>query len=315
MGHNEGLFTIMQFPPWLKHPYAEIGTPVVIALALLIYAVAKAVIQRREPDYREAYRKRQALLTLVVVLTVVAIAVLWARILQHTGTFLGLVGAGLAIALKEPLMAIAGRIAILAGHIYTVGDRIQLDQVTGDVIDVGFFYTRLMELGNWIGGDQATGRIVQFSNSKIFGQTPVFNYTRSFSYIWDELMLPVTYASNIQAVTGILLEVGNDYTQEFLRGAQQQLEQMRHYFLVPSLELKPQVYMNVTSNWVALTMRYVVEPKQRRAANNFIWQKTFERLQGRQDVTIASSTSDIAIHWQKNQNAATDSSQNLGAAA
>ena len=52
--------------------------------------------------------------------------------------------------------------------------------LTGDVIDVGFFYTRMMALRNWIGGDQATGRIVQFGNSKIFGDTPVYNYTRNF---------------------------------------------------------------------------------------------------------------------------------------
>ncbi len=281
----------------LKYPYAEVGTPIVLILAVLVYFGGKRVIDRRGVEQREAYRKRQVLLTLIVVLAGAALVVLWAHTLQHTGTFLGLIGGGLAIALKEPLLAIAGRIAILAGHIYTVGDRVQVEAITGDVIDVGFFYTRMMELGNWIGGDQATGRIVQFSNSKIFGNTPVFNYTRNFSYIWDELMLPVTYASNIQAASEILLEAGSEYSKEFLQGAQQQLEQMRRYFLVPSFELKPQVYLRVTSNWVALTMRYVVEPKQRRNATNFIWQRAFPRLQDRKDITIASQTSDIAIHW------------------
>lgn len=285
---------------WLKYPYAEIGTPIAVVLAFVSYRLGKRIIERYEPDPRESYRKRKALLTIIIVLLLVAVLVLWAHTLQHTGTFLGLVGGGLAIALKEPLLAIAGRITILAGHMYTVGDRVQVEQITGDVIDVGFFYTRMMELGNWIGGDQATGRIVQFSNSKIFGNTPVYNFTRNFSYIWDELTLPVTYPSNIQAATQILLEAGNEYTREFLQGAQQQLEQMRRYFLVPSFELKPQVYMQVTSNWVQLTMRYVVEPKQRRPANHFIWQKTFQRLQDRKDITIASQTSDIALHWRDN---------------
>ncbi len=170
---------------YLKYPYAEIGTPAAILLAVIVYYTAKAIIHARNSDHRERYRQRQSLLTIVVVVTLAAIVILWARTLQHAGTFLGLVGGGLAIALKEPLLSIAGRIAILAGHIYTVGDRIQVEKITGDVIDVGFFYTRMMELGNWIKGDQATGRIVQFSNSKIFGDMPVFNYTRNFSYIWD----------------------------------------------------------------------------------------------------------------------------------
>src|SRR5438045_439235 len=94
--------------------------------------------------------------------------------LAAEGTFLGLLGAGLAIALREPLLSVAGRVAIFAGKMYSVGDRIQLETMSGDVIDVGFFYTRMMEIGNWIGGDQVSGRIVQLPNSKIFGN-PIFN--------------------------------------------------------------------------------------------------------------------------------------------
>lgn len=288
-------------PNWLIYPYAEIGTPVVLILAFVVYRFGRRFIDRREEDSREAYRKRSTLLTVVVVLAAGAVLLLWARTLQHTGTFLGLLGGGLAIALKEPLLAVAGRITILAGRIYSVGDRIQVEQTAGDVIDVGFFYTRIMEIGNWISGDQATGRIVQFSNSKIFGDVPVFNYTRNFSYIWDELMLPVTYSSNVQAATSILLDVGNGYVSERLEGAQEELEQMRRYFLVPSFELKPQVYMKVTSNWVQLSMRYVVNPKERRQAANLIWQRVFERVRVRTDITIASETSDVAIHWQGSQ--------------
>jgi small-conductance mechanosensitive channel len=282
---------------YLAHPYAEVGTPVIIALAIAGYWIARKIIEHREQDYREAYRKRQIVLTLVVVSSMIIIIVLWARLLQRTGTFLGLVAGGLAIALREPLLAIAGRIAILAGRMYTVGDRIQVEQLTGDIIDIGFFYTRMMEVGNWINGDQVTGRIVQFSNSKIFGETPVYNYTRNFAYIWDELMLPVTYKSDLGEATAILLHAGNEYTKNFLQGAQEQLEEMKHYFLVPSVELKPQVYMTVTSNWVELRMRYVVEPKKRRAASNFIWEKTFEQLREQEQITIASQTSDVAIHW------------------
>ena len=286
---------------YLKYPYAEIGTPVIVVAALLIYAIGKAWINARNPDSKEQYRKRSALSTIILVIAVAVIVILWARTLQHTGTFLGLVGGGVAIALKEPLLAIAGRIAILAGHAYSVGDRIEVDKITGDVIDVGFFYTRMMEIGNWISADQATGRIVQFSNSRMFGDTAVFNYTRNFSYVWDEIKLPVTYASNLEAARHILLEAGTEYTKEFMAGAQQELDHMKRYFVVSNMELKPQVYLKVTDNWVELTLRYLVEPKKRRLASSFIFDRTFERLQGRDDITIASSTSDVAIHWQKDE--------------
>ena len=77
-----------------------------------------------------------------------AVAILWAHTLQNKGTFLGLIGAGMAVALKEPLLSIAGRLAIFSGHMYTAGDRIELQEMKGDVIDVGFFYTRMLEIGS-----------------------------------------------------------------------------------------------------------------------------------------------------------------------
>jgi small-conductance mechanosensitive channel len=286
---------------YLKYPYAEIGTPVAVIAAVILYYIGKAWIYARNDNRQERYRKRSAWATILLVLATAAIVILWARTLHNTGTFLGLVGGGVAIALKEPLLAIAGRISILASRVYSVGDRIQVEKLTGDVIDVGFFYTRMMELGNWTGGDQATGRIVQFSNSRIFGDTAVFNYTRNFSYIWDEIKLPVTYASNLKAAKEILIEAGTEYSKEFLQGAQRELEEMQRYFVVSDMQIKPQVYLKVTDNWVELTLRYLVEPRHRRMASNFIYERAFERLQGHRDITIASTTSDVAIHWKEDE--------------
>jgi len=76
---------------------------------------------------------------------------------------------------------------------------------------------------------------------------------------------------------------------------------MQRYFVVGDIELKPQVYLKVTDNWVELTLRYLVEPRHCRTASNFIYERAFERLQGRNDITIASTTSDVAIHWKEDQ--------------
>ena len=282
-------------------PIAVLGTITAVVAYFVVAYIGKKLIESQNKDQRERYRKRQVLNTITLVLALIAIVILWARLLEHAATFLGLVGAGLAIALKEPLLAIAGRLAILGGRWYSVGDRIEVDNVKGDVIDIGFFYTRMMELGNWIGGDQASGRIVQFSNSKLFGDRVVYNYTRNFKYIWDEVMLPITYASNVQAAREILLKAGETYSEEFLQGAEADLEEMKGYFLVPTFELKPQVYIQVTSNWVQLTMRYVVDPKKRRQASSFIFTEVLTEVRGRGDITIASQTMDIAVHEGANE--------------
>lgn len=288
---------------WLPYPIPVIGTVATVLLALILHFAAGAYIRRTRQDERERYRRRKFFTTIIAFAAGVAIAILWAHTLKQKGTFLGLLGAGLAIALKEPLLSIAGRLAIFTGHMYTAGDRIELQQMAGDVIDIGFFYTRLLEIGSWIKADQYSGRILLIPNSMIFG-TPILNYTQHLSLIWDEVVLPITYTSNMGAASRILTEVGSEYTREFLKGAEHDLEEMRRRFLVPDLELKPAVYVQVTSNWVELTMRYIVDPKQRRAASSFIYKEVFQRISSAKDIQIASETMDLSIHSEEADKAA-----------
>ncbi|HZQ17259.1 MAG TPA: hypothetical protein VFA90_00955 [Terriglobales bacterium] len=100
----------------------------------------------------------------------------------------------------------------------------------------------------------------------------------------------------MEAAGKILTDVGSEYTKQFLEGAQQQLDTMCHDFLVPKLELEPSVYVKVTSNWLQLTMRYVVDPRQRRSASTFISKEIFKKVFERKDIQIASETMDLTIH-------------------
>jgi small-conductance mechanosensitive channel len=279
---------------FLAHPVAVFGTIGVFVVGWIVLASGHKFISSRAANPKEEYRKHRLLNTIVVVVGGCIILGFWARQLPHASTFLGLVGAGLAVALREPLLSIAGRIAIFVGHMYTAGDRIEINKLSGDVIDVGFFYTRMMEIGNWIGGDQYSGRIIQFANAQVFGAS-VFNYTRNFSYIWDEIKLPITYDSDIKAATEILKNVGGQYTREFMRDAEPQIEKMQRIFMVPRFEVEPVVFMKVTDNWVELTLRYLVDPKKRRAASSYIFSEMFRQIRARDDIQIASSTMNLTI--------------------
>jgi small-conductance mechanosensitive channel len=280
---------------WIwQHPVAVWGTVAVLVAGWLTKLIGDKLIDSYVENPRRHYRLRQLLTTLITLLGAALIGIFWARLLQKTSTFLGLVGAGLAIALREPLLSLAARVAIFAGRIYVVGDRIEIDKMSGDVIDIGFVYTRIMEIGNWISGDQYTGRILQFPNNKIFGAA-VFNYTKAFTYVWDEVQLAITYDSNLKAATDILLEVGNSYTHEFLEGAQRDMRRMQRYFSVEDFELKPQVYLKVTTNWVGLTMRYIVHPNKRRVASSYIYGQIFDRIFQRSDIHIGSDTMNVTV--------------------
>lgn len=278
----------------VPHPISVFGSIGVFVVGWIVLAAGHKIISSHSPNAREEYRRRRLLNTLVLVVGAAIVIGLWSKLFQHTSTFLGLVGAGLAVALREPLLSIAGRIAIFVGYMYNAGDRIEINKMSGDVIDVGFFYTRMMEIGNWIGGDQYSGRIIQFANAQVFG-TAVFNYTRNFAYIWDEIKLPVTYSSNVKAVSEILKNAGGDYSREFMAGAEAQIEKMERVFKVPRFEVEPVVYMKVTDNWVELTLRYLVAPHKRRAASSYIFGTILKQIMERDDIQIASSTMNLTV--------------------
>lgn len=130
-------------PHWLPYPIPVIGTVIAIAVAIFLHFAAAGYVRHPAQDHRERYRRRKFLTTIIVFAAGIVIIILWAHTLKQKGTMIGLIGAGLAIALKEPLLSIGGRLAIFTGHMYTPGDRIEMQQMSGDVIDIGFFYTRM----------------------------------------------------------------------------------------------------------------------------------------------------------------------------
>jgi hypothetical protein len=99
---------------------------------------------------------------------------------------LGVVSAGVAVALQDVLASFAGAFSIGFSKLYAVGDRVQIGDTRGDVIDIGLLRTTLLETGNWVSGDLYNGRIVRIPNSAVL-KGIVFNYSQGFRFIWDEI--------------------------------------------------------------------------------------------------------------------------------
>ena len=121
------------------------------------------------------------------------------------GTFLGLVSAGIAIALKDPLVNMVGWLFILIRQPFKVGDRIQIGSAAGDVIDIRLFQFSINEIGNWVDADQSTGRIIHIPNGIVFTE-PQANYTAGFQYIWHEISVLITFESDWKKAKQILKE-------------------------------------------------------------------------------------------------------------
>ena len=194
-------------------------------------------------------------------------------------TALGLVGAGLAFALQRVITAFAGYVVILRGNNFTVGDRISMGGVRGDVLALGFMQTTIMEMGVapgsdagpsvWVKSRQFTGRIVTVTNAKIFDE-PVYNYTREFPYIWEEINVPIRYEDDRAAVEAIMLETARRHALDpntISDAAERSLERR---FDLKRLDFEPKVYYRITSNWLELTLRFVFKDHGTRAVKDLM---------------------------------------------
>ena len=152
---------------------------------------------------RHAFWTRQGISIAVTVVNLIGLMSIWFDDPARLTTAIGLVTAGLAFALQRVVTALAGYVVILRGKTFNVGDRITMGGIRGDVIGLGFLQTVIMEMGQppevqnadpamWVQARQYSGRIVTITNAKVFDD-PVYNYTRDFPFIWEEMQPGLLY--------------------------------------------------------------------------------------------------------------------------
>ena len=283
--------------PWLSNP--TVAKLVGAAVGMIIIVLIVRFLQRslttyiKDPDTR--YRARKFISTIGYVAGIVLIAVIFSDRLGRLAVVLGLAGAGIAFALQEVITSIAGWVAVSFGHFYKTGDRIQMGGIKGDVIDIGIMRTTIMECGEWVKADLYNGRIVRVANSFIFKE-PVFNYTSDFPFVWDEIILPVKYGSDMQVARDVLQRLVKDVVGEYAVYAEKAWEKIIDKYMIEAAKVEPVITITADENWVAFTIRYVVDYKERRAIKNRIFNsilEEFEKSGGR--VEIASTSTDIHL--------------------
>lgn len=241
----------------------------------------------------------------LVALVVLALGVvgIWFNDPARLATVLGLIGAGLAVALQRVVTAFAAYLIILRGKVFTVGDRITMGGVRGDVVGLGFMQTSVMEMGQppdakadapamWVDARQYTGRIVRVTNDRIF-DSPVYNYTREFPFIWDEIHIPVSYGADHGRAEQILLDVGRRHTADIVDVARPALAELRRAVpLRDDPEIEPRIYYRLTDNWIELTLRFVAHEHGIRPLKDAMYRDILARFQ-QAGLGIASSTYDV----------------------
>lgn len=160
-----------------------------ISIFLVLWIIRFIIIQilwRKSDNVRTRYQWRRNTTYALVFIMFFVLGFVWIERFQSIGTFLGLLSAGIAIALKDLLANFVGWIFILVRKPFKIGDRVEIENFAGDVIDIHVFRFTLLEMGNWVDADQTTGRVVHIPNGKIFTNA-LFNYHAGFNYIWNEI--------------------------------------------------------------------------------------------------------------------------------
>ena len=266
-----------------------LATLAILLVIWVIRALSLRIVKKVTDDPRVRYSWRKGVSYTTAVLGIILIGSLWLRGLNTLATYLGLLSAGIAIALKEPLTNIAGWIFIVTKRPFSIGDRIETAGFSGDVIDIRVFQFTLVETGNWVDADQSTGRIIDINNGRIFSD-PVANYTKGFKYIWNEVPVTVTFESDWRKAKTILSEIASAVSENLTPSAERSLRKANERFLIFYKQLTPIVYTKVADHGVTLTMRYLCEPRKRRNTEETVWESVLDSFEKEKEIELAYPT-------------------------
>jgi small-conductance mechanosensitive channel len=247
------------------------------------------VINRRVGNLKSRHTIRKNAVYLVNFLLIIAVVFVWLQRLNSLSIFLGFASAGLALALQEVILSVAGWFLIIARHPFEVGDRIELGDVKGDVIDIRVLQTSLLEIGNWVDADQSTGRIVNIPNSFVF-KKPNFNYNRGFEFIWNEIPLTITFESDWRRGRDIMLAHAQKMAEGLEEKAKHKIDQMTSQYMIYYEKFTPIVYVDIKDNGVRLTLRYLTEAKKRRSTTDELSSAILDDFAKEANVNLAYNT-------------------------
>lgn len=279
-----------------------------IIIFFVIWIIAKILrlfirrYMRGRVDASALFWSNQAIKLLLTFFVLIFFISIWFDDPRRLTTGIGLIAVGLTFALQKIITSIAGYFIILRGRLFNVGDRISMAGVRGDVISLNFTHTRVMEMGQppavqmadpamWVEARQYTGRVVTITNDKVF-ETPLYNYTREFPYLWEEIQMPVKYSSNRIKAEEIMVKAAQQHTAEIQEAGKLVFSDLQRRYMVRYDRLEPKVFYRLTDNWLELTLRFIARTSGIRELKDQLSRDILEGFE-KAGIEIASTTFDI----------------------
>jgi small-conductance mechanosensitive channel len=266
-----------------------------IILLWILSRIIKRIVwyNTERPEVR--YRWTKVIGYCYIVLLMLVLLRIWFKPTWSLVNILALVSAALTIALQDMVKSIAGWLYLLWKRPFFIGDRIQIDNMIGDVIDIRAFKFSLNEIGNWVHADQSTGRVMHVPNSILLSKT-IINYTEGFHHIWVELPVLVTFESDWRKAKELLLAIAQKHSETITPKAQEKIKDASKKYMIFYHKLTPIVYTSVKDCGVLLTMRLLSEPRRRRNCEEAIWEDILDAFAEHKDIDFAYPTQRFYDH-------------------
>ena len=255
--------------------------------------VTNTVAMRVIKDRKTQYTFNKGFLILSAIAFIVVMLQVWVENTESLVISYGIIAAGIAIALQDLFRNFVGGIIIALTGVYRIGDRIEVDGTSGDIMDVGIMNTTMMEIQGWVDADQPTGRIVVMPNSIVIN-SKIYNYTKDHNFVWDEITIPLTYDSDWKAAIENFLEIIKAEVGDLTLQAEKEVDRLGEKYYLPKKVTEPAVYVRLTDNWVQVGIRFVSESRNRRAMSDILNRKILDDIAASDSYKVASENYEIS---------------------
>ncbi|MCL5128279.1 MULTISPECIES: mechanosensitive ion channel family protein [unclassified Algibacter] len=281
---------------WLdKNPtiFSVFKYVILVIFVLILIQLFRRYLRKKVTDTDARYKSQKGIEIIgYIVLIILSFSYFTGNIKDFT-LAIGLFTAGIAFTLQELILSVAGSLYIFIVKVYKPGDRIEINGIKGDVIDVNSMHTTMMEIGQWVSSDNYSGRIVKLSNAFVF-KGPIYNYSQDFPFIWDEFNLPIKYGSDIELAKSIVIKIASEILSEHTINSKSKWNEVVNKYYIEDAVVDPTLAITLNDNWIQFNLRYIVDYKKRRITkhilNNDIY-KALEKTNGK--VLLASTTIEI----------------------
>ena len=239
------------------------------ALTVIVLAIARAIsvyaLARIEDSSTRFTLQRVMHLVVALAIAVIAISIIFVNWYGAVAA-LGVGSIIIGLAVQTPMKSFIAWIYILVRQPFRVGDRIQIGDATGDVIDVSYLDTTLWEFGGkYISGDHPSGRLIKFPNEKVLDEL-IYNYSWPlFPYIWNEIKFQVAFDADLEFIASTMQKITEEELGKEMISRVQTFRDLLARTPVDELEVheRPRVIFRVSENtWLEAIVRYLVPPRE-----------------------------------------------------